>query len=426
MVSNTKFFEGSRAAPAVLKHGLLKRYPPVFASAAGKRPGRVVLLDGYAGRGTYDDGSPGSPLLLLDTAAKTSDFRTVECVFVELEEDHFDNLNQLVEERKNGAVLAQALHGDLSDHLDEVMKQAEGAALFAFLDPFGTALRFEQVTDRILARPESSPTEVLLHVSVGAIRRIGGLLRKRGDDSTTWSDGESKTIARVDEFLGGDWWHVMAHDATEEDGVATKIAERVIAEYCKRVGAATSHASFQVPVRRRPDLTPEYYLVLFARHRYAFWRFNDALSSANVEWQEAWRGKANADATTKAKKGAAKRAQKLADSNEAKGILSIFDLPEAADDQPDLFQPTIAHEVEPFDESAEAERWVQIIEKNLTDLIRTGSPFKIIDNIAGVYSDALGLAREKHVRQAIKNLYASGLSPDDGKGNDFYKRLIKG
>ena len=77
-------------------------------------------------------------------------------------------------------------------------------------------------------------------------------------------------------------------------------------------------------------------------------------------------------------------------------------------------------------ESVEAEQWVQIIERNLADLIRTGSPFKIIDNIVAVYGDTLGLARETHVRRAVKNLHATGLSKDDGKGDDFYKRLIRG
>jgi hypothetical protein len=65
MSSNDEFFRERRAA-AVFKHGILKRYPVVFASKTGQwsKGHRVVFLDGYAGRGRYDKGEPGSPMLL--------------------------------------------------------------------------------------------------------------------------------------------------------------------------------------------------------------------------------------------------------------------------------------------------------------------------------------------------------------------------
>ena len=85
-------------------------------------------------------------------------------------------------------------------------------------------------------RPQRPPTEALLHVSVNALRRIGGLLRSQHEVLT---DADRKTIARVDRFLGGDWWHPIALGATDEEGVATKVAEQLIGMYCQRVGKAT-------------------------------------------------------------------------------------------------------------------------------------------------------------------------------------------
>lgn len=64
------FFVSKKAA-AVLKHALLDKYVVPFASKTGKHApdGRVVYLDGYAGPGRYDDGTPGSPALILESAA---------------------------------------------------------------------------------------------------------------------------------------------------------------------------------------------------------------------------------------------------------------------------------------------------------------------------------------------------------------------
>lgn len=49
----------NQGLPSVLKHDLLRRYLPVFAAKTGSRSaGGVVYLDGYSGRGRYDDGTP--------------------------------------------------------------------------------------------------------------------------------------------------------------------------------------------------------------------------------------------------------------------------------------------------------------------------------------------------------------------------------
>jgi three-Cys-motif partner protein len=54
--------------PSVFKHDLIRRYLPIFAGKTGSRAGGVVYLDGYAGRGRYEDGKPASAELILQIA----------------------------------------------------------------------------------------------------------------------------------------------------------------------------------------------------------------------------------------------------------------------------------------------------------------------------------------------------------------------
>jgi hypothetical protein len=81
-VADNEFF-GEKRAAAVLKHGLLSRYVPIFATKVGSqsKDSRVVVLDGYAGEGRYD-GSPGSPIVMMQTAQKMADKRRIELHFV--------------------------------------------------------------------------------------------------------------------------------------------------------------------------------------------------------------------------------------------------------------------------------------------------------------------------------------------------------
>ncbi len=55
------FFDG-KAEAARLKHLILRKYLPPFISKVGytATDGRVVIVDGYAGPGRYEDGSEGS------------------------------------------------------------------------------------------------------------------------------------------------------------------------------------------------------------------------------------------------------------------------------------------------------------------------------------------------------------------------------
>lgn len=169
----------------MFKHGILSRYPVIFASKTGWGGRPVAFLDGYAGRGEYADGSPGSPTLLAATASKVGSFRGVTGIYVEKDRADFLNLQQVI--AKYNRPNDQILCGDLRDHLPKILDDTRGAALFAFLDPFGTALDQEQISGPLLSRHSTAPVEVLLHMSVGTVARLGGLLRRRREQGVELS-----------------------------------------------------------------------------------------------------------------------------------------------------------------------------------------------------------------------------------------------
>ncbi|MBG6069420.1 three-Cys-motif partner protein TcmP [Micromonospora ureilytica] len=123
MSANDDFFR-SRKAAAVLKHGILKRYPVVFASKTGQgKP--VVFLDGYAGRGEYEEeGEEGSPLLLSRCADTVGSFRNVLLFFVEKDPSHYANLQRVLQQR-GGSTRRILRQGDVADHLPEVSTPRE-------------------------------------------------------------------------------------------------------------------------------------------------------------------------------------------------------------------------------------------------------------------------------------------------------------
>lgn len=172
MPASSHFF-GQRNAQAVLKHGVLARYAHYFAGRAGKATqGRVVFIDGYAGEGRYQDGSPGSPLLLASQASRVEMFgRDVKLVFVEQDDDRRAQLNQSLAE--NEVVPDLLLGGSLEDLIDGLLDRYARHAVLLFVDPFGLAFNRATLERTLGRRSPQQPIDVLYHFSLSAVARMG-------------------------------------------------------------------------------------------------------------------------------------------------------------------------------------------------------------------------------------------------------------
>lgn len=393
MSRHDEFFNERRAA-AVLKHGIIKRYPVVFASKAGSavKGRKVVFLDGYAGTGRYDDGSPGSPILFVQCAEAVAKFRNVTGCFVEADPEYFKILESVVAELPEPR--PKLYPGDLDAHLHKILQVAQDAALFAFLDPFGTALHRQRLTDDLLGRAMWPPTEVLLHFSVSTVARIGGIARKVFREGREATPKEAKTIANIDRFLGGQWWRQYFEAATEAE-TATAAALRVADAFRQEICQQSGYEAVQMEVRMRPDQLPKYVLVLFTRHLDGAWHFANSLGSAGLEWQQAWR------------EDAAQRAQRKVSEAQP----TLFDL-----DAVEVF------DVKAF-EAKHAPMWVKQIRENILSLLHAG-PIRLDECVVEVYGPLLGSARERHVRKAVKELYQESLIDCNGVG-DFQQAVIR-
>src|SRR4051794_16536951 len=95
-----------------------------------RTPGkRVVVLDGFAGRGRYPNGEPASAELILLTSLRLNQV-IVESVLVERKRSDFATLNALVREYGECGVRSRAVSGDVVQHLPGVVTQATGVSLF--------------------------------------------------------------------------------------------------------------------------------------------------------------------------------------------------------------------------------------------------------------------------------------------------------
>lgn len=167
---------------AKVKHLLLMKYLPAWITILGSRSTRICYFDGFAGRGEYTDGSPGSPILALDAMEKVHNNTNVKgfeynCFFIENNIDNFNNLNKVVErERPNfpSANFIRCIHSDFDTFINTQINALEEqnkilAPSFFFIDPFGfTGVNFNTIK-RILNQPR---TEIFLNFMVRDVNRF--------------------------------------------------------------------------------------------------------------------------------------------------------------------------------------------------------------------------------------------------------------
>jgi three-Cys-motif partner protein len=360
---------GGPGLPSVFKHDLLRRYLPRFAGKTGSRAHGVVYLDGYAGRGRYQDGSPASAERILQIAENQGARGISYRLFLyELDQDSYAVLKPVVDEYVARGVQAEAANEEVISGLGDVTASAKDLPLFLFLDPCGLGLPFPVLADT-LTGPRAAkwpPTEVLLNFSLDAVRRIAGHMTSATPNETT--------MVRLDEALGGIWWRDLVRH-----GVSDQAVNEIVTGFVELLGRATRMQIFAIPVRRAPWQKPVYFLVFGTRSSLGIWHFADDTARATETW---WQ-------TLDAREAA--RLEEI-------GQEALFDLPD----------PARLDEVEAAARPAVAE--------NIARLVADRGTCRMGDYPAEVFGDYLGRVRETVVRAAIKDLHADRRTPSDGKG----------
>ncbi len=366
----SSFFNEARAA-AILKHGIIRQYIQPFASKVSSRyGGEVAYLDAYAGPGVYDDGRPGSPALAADTARRISTFRNLRCFYIEKDAHLFEDLRTtLAAVPHNGKVY----QGEVEDHLDSVLTECRDLPLLAFLDPFGLAMPFGLLKEKLLwrIRGRVPPTEILMNFSLPGLRRNAGKLLTESTNPK-YLKARQTILVQVDSTLGGDWWReIWAGGAPNRIGA-------ILSEYVRRLQAAAGGcARGVIPVSKFRG-SPIYYLIFLTQHPEGLWQFAEAVSLGRKEW---------ADFCRRKELGLVDQMQFDFDENEA--------------------------------------TWISAIGRNIEKILSAGRPFRVIDRMLDVYGDTIGWARGTHVRFAIKRLHDEGKTPSTGKGPRVDRLLVE-
>lgn len=204
----------------LVKHNLIRQYLSAWFPKLGYSNGRIQYFDTHAGRGKYDSGEPGSPIIAIQTLLRHSHVHRIlaKCEvrywFIEEDDENLSSLEQEVAALGTlpSKLVVQCYKGDSTDYLADLLHYMESnnaklAPAFALIDPYSYQIPGDGI--RRLMKHES--VEIFVNVMwrehdmarINAASRPGGAFEKQMDGIFPGVDWKSEidNSAHVDQRI---------------------------------------------------------------------------------------------------------------------------------------------------------------------------------------------------------------------------------
>lgn len=269
---NDDFFKEKKPWSEV-KDELLGHYlKPYFQKILHTRRA-IVYVDCFAGKGVFEDGKPGSPLIALHTIDDCLGQTTITQSNIQ---PYFIDLNYAEELTKNLTTYphVNVISGKYEDQIGSILKDKSGCNIFLYVDPYGIKALDYSLFDSFSSQGFYS-IELLINMnSFGFIREGCRVLGVKFEDDiledlveydSTQLTADKKSKEALDRIAGGDYW--VAIIEKKRKGIITAYeAEAEFAEaYCNRMRQSYAYV-LNMPLRIKEGQVPKYRMIHATNH----------------------------------------------------------------------------------------------------------------------------------------------------------------
>lgn len=237
----------------------------------------LIYVDCFAGKGKFDDGNPGSPLIALDifeqvlSATKLDMRAKIGAAFIDL--NYASDLEINLSSYKGVKIIS----GLYEDTIDGLLDSKIGCNVFLYIDPYGIkALDFSKFDS--FANGQFNTIELLINMnSFGFIREACNVMgtKFKVDDNDFFNDlveydttvlaSTDKSVEVLNRIAGGDYWKdiIAQYKNGEIDGY--KAEDFFSEQYCQRLSQSYKYV-LNMPIRIQQNQHPKYRMIHATNH----------------------------------------------------------------------------------------------------------------------------------------------------------------
>ncbi|MBW7571859.1 three-Cys-motif partner protein TcmP [Caproiciproducens faecalis] len=235
----------------------------------------IIYVDCFAGKGKFEDGKPGSPLIALNTIqgclgyTKMNDWN-IKPFFIDV--NYADDLRTNLTEYGEVGIIS----GRYEDEIEKLLSDKSGCNVFLYIDPYGIKALNYGLFQSFSTRYKFNSIELLINMnSFGFIREGCRVLGVPFEDASIFEDlieyestkleANEKSVNVLNNIAGGDYWQEIIK-AKNRNEISVYEAEAQFAEqYCDRLRQNFKYV-LNMPLKIKRGQLPKYRMIHATNH----------------------------------------------------------------------------------------------------------------------------------------------------------------
>jgi len=293
-MSTSNFFE-KKQNWSKIKDKVVSEYLTPYCAKLLATHKPLKIVDCFAGKGKFDDGEEGSPIMIAkvihEILKKQTSYsnKNIEACFIE--QKYYTNLQENTKFFSNCRVIS----GNFEDNIASIIEnnKNKNSNLFLYIDPYGIkSLSFDIFHS--LKEMKNLSTEILMNFnSFGFLREGFRLLQKSMPPelkSANYEDDSKNTVAKMNKIANGNYWQQIVQDKNDNKITMYEAEEKFIQEYKKQLQSVYEHI-IDIPIKVKREHIPKYRLIFGTNHHEGLFlmvdnmvkRWNEFLNMSNEE-----------------------------------------------------------------------------------------------------------------------------------------------
>lgn len=270
-MATTNFFSQKRAW-SIYKDKILDDYLVPYIAKISKTYKPITIVDCFAGKGKFDDGSDGSPIIIMNRIKyfkEKNNISNVRAIFIESK--YYKELKNNLNDYYKYGIEYEIFEGTFESNIDKLFKINKDNNLFIYLDPYGIkSLKFDYFSK--LVNKHFNSMEMLLNFnSIGFLREACRLMKFHNELITLDETDEAYEIdddlnfSKMDIIANGNYWANIIDNFNNRIFSFDEAEEELVRNYTLELQKLFKYV-IKIPIKSKVKNIPKYRIIFSTNH----------------------------------------------------------------------------------------------------------------------------------------------------------------
>ena len=235
----------------------------------------IVYVDCFAGKGVFEDGKPGSPIIALGTISNClgqtkMNGSNIQSFFIEL--NYADDLRENIKDYEG----KQIISGKYEERIEGILSNKTGCNVFIYVDPYGIKALDFGLFEKFSTCYKFNSIELLINMnSFGFIREGCRVLGGSFDDESLFEDlveydstrldASEKSVIALNRIAGGEYWKTIIESYKQKNKTIYEAEDQFATRYCESLRQSYKYV-LNMPLKIKRGQLPKYRMIHATNH----------------------------------------------------------------------------------------------------------------------------------------------------------------